>query len=187
MSQKDEPRCDVRTHSAEAHEKQANSPREGNLHFTQLVRNFANLCPSLVKLLHRQPIILVLRQFPNEVRLVFKQFPLDMHAQAEFGAEAALAAQAQGKFWEMHDKLYAGFPDLSRKTVMRYAKEIGLDVNRFADDVDSRKFKARVHNEEQEGEVAGVGGTPTFFINGKKYNGVFDVASVGPLIKKELK
>lgn len=67
MSQKDEPRCDVRTHSAEAHEKQANSPREGNLHFTQLVRNFANLCPSLVKLLHRQPIILVLRQFPKPI------------------------------------------------------------------------------------------------------------------------
>jgi protein-disulfide isomerase len=129
----------------------------------------------------------ITRQFPKDVRLVFKQFPLDMHAQAEFGAEAALAAQAQGKFWEMHDKLYAGFPDLSRRTVMRYAKEIGLDVNRFADDVDSRKFKARVHNEEQEGEVAGVGGTPTFFINGKKYNGVFDVASVSPLIKKELK
>jgi protein-disulfide isomerase len=87
----------------------------------------------------------------------------------------------------MHDKLYAGFPDLSRRTVMRYAQEIGLDVNRFTADVDSRKFKARVHSEEQEGENAGVGGTPTFFINGQKYNGVFDVASVAPLIKKELK
>jgi protein-disulfide isomerase len=129
----------------------------------------------------------ITKQFPKDVRLVFKQFPLDMHAQAEFGAEAALAAQAQGKFWEMHDRLYAGFPDLSRKTVLRYAQEIGLDVNRFMADVDSRKFKARVHSEEQEGEVAGVGGTPTFFINGKKYNGVFDLASVAPLIKKELK
>jgi protein-disulfide isomerase len=129
----------------------------------------------------------VVRQFPNDVRLVFKQFPLDSHADAEFGAEAALAAQAQGKFWEMHDRMYAGFPDLSRKTVMRYAKEIGLDVNRFTADVDSHRFKTRVHAEEQEGEVAGVGGTPTFFINGRKYNGVFDVASVVPLIKKELK
>jgi protein-disulfide isomerase len=129
----------------------------------------------------------VVKQFPKDVRLVFKQFPLDFHADAEFGAEAALAAQAQGKFWEMHDRLYGGFPDLSRKTVMRYAKEIGLDVNRFADDVDSHKFKARIHNEELEGENAGVGGTPTFFINGKKYNGLFDLASVAPLIKKELK
>lgn len=129
----------------------------------------------------------VVREFPKDVRLVFKQFPLDSHADAEFGAEASLAAQAQGKFWEMHDRMYAGFPDLSRRTVMKYAKEIGLDMNRFTADVDSHKFKARVRFEEQEGEVAGVGGTPTFFINGKKYNGVFDVASVVPIIRKELK
>ncbi|HTA46686.1 MAG TPA: thioredoxin domain-containing protein [Bryobacteraceae bacterium] len=128
----------------------------------------------------------IVKNFPKDVKLVFKQFPLDSHAQAEFGAEAALAAQAQGKFWEMHDKLYAGFPDLSRRTVLRYAKEIGLDVNRFTAEVDSRKYKARVMAEEQEGEVAGVGGTPTFYINGKKYNGLFDVASITPLLKKEL-
>jgi protein-disulfide isomerase len=129
----------------------------------------------------------IVRQFPKDVRLVFKQFPLDSHADAEFGAEAALAAQAQGKFWQMHDLLYAGFPDLARKTVMNYAKELGLDMNKFTADLDSRKFKARVRFEEQEGEAAGVGGTPTFFFNGKKYNGVVDVASVTPLIKKELK
>jgi protein-disulfide isomerase len=127
------------------------------------------------------------REFPKDVRLVFKQFPLDSHADAEFGAEAALAAQAQGKFWEMHDLLYAGFPDISRRTVLRYAKQIGLDLNKFTADVDGHKYKTRVHMEEQEGETAGVGGTPTFFINGKKYNGLFDVATVGPLIKKELK
>jgi protein-disulfide isomerase len=129
----------------------------------------------------------IVKNFPKDVKLVFKQFPLDSHAQAEFGAEAALAAQSQGKFWEMHDKLYAGFPDLSRKTVMRYAKEIGLDVYKFQSEVDSRKYQARVHAEEQEGEVAGVGGTPTFFINGKKFNGIFDVATVTPLLKKEIR
>lgn len=128
----------------------------------------------------------VVRNFPKDVKLVFKQFPLDTHAQAEFGAEASLAAQAQGKFWEMHDRMYAGFPDLSRKTVLRYAKEIGLDMNRFTAELDSHKYKARVMAEEQEGEVAGVGGTPTFFINGKKYNGIFDVATITPVIKKEL-
>ena len=129
----------------------------------------------------------VLKTFPKDVRLVFKQFPLDSHAQAEFGAEAALAAQAQGKFWEMHDRMYAGFPDLSRKTIMRYAQEIGLDVPRFTAELDSHKYKARVASEEHEGENAGVGGTPTFFINGKKYNGLFDLATVTPIIKKELK
>ena len=129
----------------------------------------------------------VMSQFPKDVKLVFKQFPLDGHAQAEFGAEAALAAQAQGKFWEMHDLLYAGYPNLSRATVMGYAKKIGLDMNRFTADVDSHKYKARVHAEEQEGENVDVAGTPTFFINGKKLNDTFDVATVAPLIRNELK
>ena len=129
----------------------------------------------------------IVRQFPKDVRLVFKQFPLDSHKDAEFGAEASLAAQAQGKFWQMHDLLYAGFPDLSRKTVFNYAKELNLDIKQFTADVDSHKFRNRVQMEEKQGEDAGVGGTPTFFINGKKYNGIFDVATVAPLIKKELK
>ncbi len=129
----------------------------------------------------------VLKQFPNDVKLVFKQFPLDSHTDAEFGAEAALAAQTQGKFWEMHDKLYAGFPDLSRKTVMSYAKQIGLDMKRFTAEVDSHKYASRVHSEEQEGEKAGVGGTPTFFLNGKKYNGNFEASALAPVIRAELK
>jgi protein-disulfide isomerase len=129
----------------------------------------------------------IVKAFPKDVRFVFKQFPLDTHADAEFGAEAALAAQSQGKFWEMHDRLYAGFPDLSRKTVMRYAREIGLNLNKFEYDVDKHTFAVRVKSEEQEGEVAGVAGTPTFFFNGKRYNGQFDVASVAPLLKKEMK
>jgi protein-disulfide isomerase len=129
----------------------------------------------------------ILRQFPNDVRFVFKQFPLDSHSEAEFGAEASLAAQAQGKFWEMHDLLYAGFPDLSRKRIMTYAHELNLDINRFTAEIDSHKYRSRVRAEEKEGEVAGVGGTPAFFFNGKHYNGVFDAASVVPVIKKELK
>ncbi len=129
----------------------------------------------------------LMRQFPKDVKLVFKQFPLDDHAQAEFGAEAALAAQAQGKFWEMHDLLYAGYPNLSRTRVMGYATKLGLDVKRFTAELNSHKYKARVQAEEQEGEEAGVGGTPTFFINGKKFNETFDVATVAPLIRNELK
>ncbi|HVV43873.1 MAG TPA: DsbA family protein [Bryobacteraceae bacterium] len=129
----------------------------------------------------------ILRRFPKDVRLVYKQFPLDSHADAEFGAEAALAAQAQGKFWEMHDLLYAGFPNLARKTVLGYAKELNLNMKQFISDLDSHKFRTRVFAEEQEGEAAGVGGTPTFFFNGRKYNGIFDVATVEPLIRKELK
>ena len=129
----------------------------------------------------------VMRQMPKEVKLVFKQFPLESHSLAEFGAEAALAAQAQGKFWEMHDLLYAGFPDVSRNRVMGYARQLNLDLKRFTSDVDSHKYKARVDAEEKEGEEAGVSGTPTFYFNGRKYNGVFTAAAVVPLLRKEFK
>ncbi|MDE3196719.1 MAG: thioredoxin domain-containing protein [Acidobacteriota bacterium] len=127
----------------------------------------------------------VLRRFPNQVRLVFKQFPLDQHSEAEFGAEAALAAQAQGKFWEMHDLLYAGFPDIGKERVDAYARQLKLDMNRFHADLASHKYKARVLSEEKEGEDAGVSGTPTFFFNGRKYNEVFTAQSVAATLQKE--
>jgi protein-disulfide isomerase len=127
----------------------------------------------------------LLRRHPKEVKLVFKQFPLDSHSEAEFGAEVALAAQAQGKFWEMHDLLYAGFPDLTKKRIDDYARQLKLDMAKFNADLASHKYKARVLAEEKEGEEAGVAGTPTFFFNGRRYNGTFDMASVMPILKKE--
>ncbi len=129
----------------------------------------------------------IMRQMPTEVKVYFKQFPLDSHSQAASAAEASLAAQAQGKFWEMHDLLYVGFPDLSREKILGHAKQLNLDMKKFTSDWDSHKFKARVRAEEQEGEVAGVSGTPSFYFNGRKYNGPFDAATVVGVLKKELK
>jgi protein-disulfide isomerase len=129
----------------------------------------------------------VMRQMPKDVKVIFKQFPLESHSDAEFGAEASLAAQAQGKFWEMHDLIYAAFPKpLTRNLILSFAKQLNLNLPKFTADLDSHKFKARVQAEEQEGEVAGVAGTPTFFFNGKKYNGVFEASAVVPILKKEL-
>jgi protein-disulfide isomerase len=129
----------------------------------------------------------VVQKFPKDVRLVFKQFPLDDHSQAALAAEASLAAQAQGKFWPLHDKMYANFRQINRARIFAWATEAGLDMKRFQADLDSHKYAARVHAEEQEGEAAGVGGTPTFFINGKKFNGVFEVNAIAPIIVDELK
>jgi len=129
----------------------------------------------------------VMRQMPNEVKVYYKQFPLDIHSEAESAAEAALAAQAQGKFWELHDLMYAGFPDLSRARILGYAKQINLNIPKFTADWDSHKFKARVEAEEQEGIVAGVSGTPSFYFNGRKYNGAFDAATVVAILRKEIK
>ena len=128
----------------------------------------------------------VLQQYPADVRLVFKQFPLDMHAQARIAAQASLAAQAQNKFWEMHDKLFANFRQLSRERIIAMAKETGLDVAKFTADLDSAPVKARVTRELQEGTNAGVSGTPTFFINGKKYNGSMEPERLKPVLDREL-
>jgi len=129
----------------------------------------------------------VVQKFPKDVKLVFKQFPLEDHSQAALAAEASLAAQAQGKFWPLHDKMYANFRQITRAHILVWAGEVGLDMTRFRADLDAHKYAARVHTEEQEGEVAGVGGTPTFFIDGKKFNGVFEVKAIAPIILDELK
>jgi protein-disulfide isomerase len=129
----------------------------------------------------------VVQKFPKEVKLVFKQFPLEDHSQAALAAEASLAAQAQGKFWELHDKMYANFRQINRARIFVWAKEAGLDMNRFQAELDAHKYATRVHTEEQEGEVAGVEGTPTFFIDGKRFNGVFELKAIAPIIADELK
>ena len=124
---------------------------------------------------------------PADVRLVFKQFPLDTHSQAGFAAEAALAAHAQGKFWSMHDKLYANFRDLSPEKINQWATEAGLDLVRFTMDMKSGKYKTAVQKELDEGVQAGVQGTPTIFVNGKRYNGPVETAPLDQVLEAELK
>jgi protein-disulfide isomerase len=129
----------------------------------------------------------VLAKYPRDVRLVFKQFPLDNHSQAALAAEASLAAQAQGKFWELHDKMYANFRSINRERILAWAKEVGIDLDRFEADLKSHKYAPRVASEVKQGDAAGVEGTPTFFINGKRLNAAFDLNTVGPIIAEELK
>lgn len=125
-------------------------------------------------------------RYPREVKVVFKQFPLDMHRQARLAAEASLAAHAQGKFWPMHDLLFANFRELTRANILRWAAQSGLDVARFTQDLDSHKYAAMVDKELNEGMNSGVMGTPSFFINGKRYNGPMEPDAVKPFIDAEL-
>ena len=135
-----------------------------------------------------QKIENLIRYFGSEMCFIYRHFPIiKIHPNAGVAAVASEAADLQGKFWEMHDLLYAGFPDLSRNRIMGYARQLNLDVKRFTAEVDSHKYKARVAAEEQEGQAAGVSGTPTFFFNGRKYNGTFTAAAVVPLLRKEFK
>jgi protein-disulfide isomerase len=129
----------------------------------------------------------ILANHPTNVRLVFKQFPLDIHSEASLAAQAALAAHAQGKFWPMHDKMYANFRTLSQDKIADWAKELGLDMSRFNADMKSGKYKAVVEKELEQGERAGVLGTPTVFVNGKHYNGTLDPTAFEEVIQGELK
>jgi protein-disulfide isomerase len=98
-----------------------------------------------------------------------------------------LAAKDQGKFWEMHNIMFANFRKLSRENMLIWAKEIGLDVDKFQADLDSGKYKKNIDKDLADGEQAGVYGTPAFFINGKLYNGPIELAGLKPILDAELK
>ncbi len=129
----------------------------------------------------------ILKTYPNNVRLVFKQFPLETHPQAALAAAAALAANKQGKFWAMHDALFANRNNLSRPAILEVAKQIGLDLNRFQRDWDSTEVREAVVRDVQDGDRAHVEGTPTIFVNGQRFNGQITAETLGPIINDELK
>jgi protein-disulfide isomerase len=142
-------------------------------------------CPYCIKAVPQ--IQSILKAYPTEVKLIFKEFPLEIHSEAAFAASAALAAHKQGKFWAMHDALFANRNDLSREIILALAKGIGLDMNRFETDLASPAIRQAVLKDIQDGDQAGVEGTPTLFINGQRYNGPIVVEALKPILDSELK
>jgi protein-disulfide isomerase len=142
-------------------------------------------CPYCAKAIHELDAIL--KAYPNQVKLIFKQFPLDSHPQASISAAASLAAHRQGKFWEMHYALFANRDKLSRKTILDLATGLGLDMKRFTADLDSVEIKKAVARDVADGDRAGVDSTPTVFIDGQHYNGSLALEAVKPIIEAELK
>jgi len=126
------------------------------------------------------PIVKALQErLGKQVRFVFRNFPLsEMHPHAEHAAEAAEAAGAQGKFWEMHDLLYENQGSLEDEDLARYAKALKLDVPRFIKEMESHHYAERVRGDFSSGVRSGVNGTPSFFINGARHDGPFDLASL---------
>src|SRR5437773_7628332 len=130
----------------------------------------------------------VLKAYPAQVKLIFKQFPLvDSHPEAAIAAAAALAAHQQGKFWQMHDLLFANHGRFSRKAILEWAAGLGLDMKRFTADLDSPEIKNAVERDMEDGNRAGVDATPTIFIDGQKYNGGLALDAIKPVIEAELK
>ncbi|MFZ0680349.1 DsbA family protein [Candidatus Binatus sp.] len=126
------------------------------------------------------PVVKALqKRLGDQVRFVFRNFPLgEAHPHAEHAAEAAEAAGAQGKFWEMHDMLYEHQDALEDDDLVRYARALHLDVPRFVKEMESGAYLERVREDFSSGVRSGVNGTPTFFINGVRHDGPFDLASL---------
>ena len=115
----------------------------------------------------------------DEMVYVYRHLALvDVHPHAELAAEAAEAAAAQDKFWEMHVELYDHQGDLDIEDLIGYAGKLGMDVDRFVEDVQSGKFSKVVQNHAASGDASGAHGTPTFFVNGVRHTGAYDAVSL---------
>ncbi len=126
----------------------------------------------------------LLARMGSKVRFVFRNFPLqEIHPNAQMAAEAAEAAGAQGKFWEMHDRLYEHQKELKQENLIRHAGAIGLDVNRFKEELAEGTYDKRVRDDFFSGVRSGVNGTPTFFINGSRHDGDWDLESLSAAIE----
>jgi protein-disulfide isomerase len=165
----------------------ANSPSAGPANALITLVEFSDFqCPFCYKAVAH--LNTLLKAYPTQVKLIFKQFPLvDSHPEAAISAAAALAAHQQGKFWQMHDIMFANHGSLSRKAILAWAAALGLDMMRFTADLDSAAVKMAVKRDLDDGAHAGVDATPTVFIDGQKYNGALALDAIKPIIEAELK
>ena len=127
------------------------------------------------------------KQYGNKVRVVFKHNPLPFHKDAPYASQAAIAAGKQGKFWEMHDKLFINTRTLKPDTIKKYATELGLDMNRFEADLNSSETKSQIKADQTLAAKLGARGTPHFFVNGKRLPGALPFPRFKTVIDEELK
>ena len=129
----------------------------------------------------------VIKEYGDRILFVYRHFPLlATHQYALKAAEAAEAAGEQGKFWEYHDLLFANQDNLKTEDLKNYAKQIGLDMKKFDEALDSGKHKDKVLSDLDDGEKFGVTSTPTFFINGQMNRGVLNLDQFKSAIDKAL-
>lgn len=122
----------------------------------------------------------------ERIALVYRHLPLGMHPYAEAAAEAAEAAGAQGKFWEMHDTLFEHQAQMAPAQLPLLAQGLGLDAARFDADMAARTYRQRIQDQAAEGEAQGASGTPSFFINGERYHGDSDRESLTAAVERYL-
>ena len=125
----------------------------------------------------------LLRDF-GDVRYVWRHLPLnDVHSHAQLAAEASEAAAAQDSFWELHDLLLEHQDALGVDDLIGYARRLGLDVDRFVADLREREGAARVASDVDSADLSNVSGTPTFFVNGRRHYGAYDIATLSTAVR----
>ncbi len=131
-----------------------------------------------------EPVVRELLRDFGDVRYVWRHLPLnDVHLRAQLAAEAAEAAADQGAFWELHDLLLGNQDALRPSDLIAYAEQLGLDVERFTNDLREHAGAARVAEDVDSADLSGVSGTPTFFINGRRHYGAYDIASLSAAVR----
>ncbi|MFZ6036430.1 MAG: DsbA family protein [Patescibacteria group bacterium] len=146
-------------------------PSSGNPQAKIVIVEFADFeCPFCFQAF---PVVRqLLDNYSQDIYFVYRDFPIDSsHPNARKAAEAGECAQAQGRFWEMHDKMFLNHDNLAVDALKEYANEIGLDTELFNQCLDGGQFAAEVEQDFIDGLTAGVTGTPTFFINGRPFTG----------------
>jgi protein-disulfide isomerase len=128
----------------------------------------------------------VIDEYGEQVQIAFKHLPLHFHAKAPAAHAASVAADKQGKFWEMHDKIFENQAQMSEAKYVEWAGELGLDVERFKRDVASAEVKKIIEDDKQEAAKLGVTGTPSFFINGRFLSGAQPYSAFKAAIEREL-
>ncbi len=128
----------------------------------------------------------VMKTYGDKVRLVFRDYPLPMHPHAHEAAIAANCANAQGKFWDYHDKLFSNQTALEENNLKQYAKDLGLDEGKFSQCLSDKSIEAAVQKDMDDGSKVGVTGTPAFFINGRMLSGAQPFEKFKEVIDDEL-
>jgi protein-disulfide isomerase len=126
----------------------------------------------------------LLEEFGDELRYVWRHLPLnDVHLHAQMAAEATEAAGSQGAFWPMHDRLLVSQDELTVRDLERHAEALGLDTERFWDELRRREHAERVADDVASADASGVAGTPSFFINGRRHHGAYDVKTLSAAVR----
>jgi len=130
---------------------------------------------------------LLLDQHPGEIRFVFRNFPIpQVHPHAEQAAEAAEAAAAQGKFWEMYDLLLRPASLLDLRSLLGYAERLGLDIARFENDVVGNIYASKIESDVQEGLRNGVNATPKFYVDGRRIDGKVPLEGLAAAVRSAI-